>query len=69
MYPSALSDCPTRQLGRDADAPDGHVVVAAYRIAHAIVSEYGVSGGLVACAVGYGVSLTWTVTVSEQMPP
>src|ERR1700730_4493380 len=62
--PSALSGCPTRQLGRDADAPDGHIVVAD-RIAHAIVTEYGVAGGLVACAVGYSASLTWTVTDSE----
>jgi hypothetical protein len=42
-------------------------MVVAYRIAHAIVTEYGVAGGQVACAVGYGVSLTWTVTVYEQM--
>ena len=41
---------------RDADAPDGHMVVA-YRIAHAIITEYGVTGGLVAYAVSYGASL------------
>ena len=43
--------CPTP----DADAPDSHKVVA-HRIAHAIVAECGVAGGLVACA-DYGASL------------
>jgi hypothetical protein len=53
--PEALSGCPT---------PASLVVMltllmatVACRIAHAIVSEYGIAGGLVACAVGYGASL------------
>ena len=49
LYPR--SDCPTP----DADGPDSHKVVA-HRIAHAIVAECGVAGGLVACA-DYGASL------------
>jgi hypothetical protein len=33
------------------------VFYVAHRIAHAIVTEYGIFGGIIMCALAYGISL------------